>query len=182
MIHGKLCSGLFTGLFYLLVAAQFPATADPQDDFNVSAGTTKVFTLEIKVPKQTAAGLPVMAELSLRNETVNAVAYRTTGSLEEWGLTCQDSTGAPVDLTRFGRLKLLRRPGEEVRFSGKLVTRMLKPGEAINATVNISRLFDLSCPGIYQIRSQYIGPFILGLPPLTQPKTEAVTVLVTERQ
>ena len=116
-------------------------------------------------------------QVTLLNSTKDSIYYVPKSHLPaiKISLTRRDK---PVDLTKFGTIHFSE--GLIVRDKGQLPVE-LKPGQSVHTVLNLTRYYDLSIPGDYQMTAGWSGFIALFDKPIAiKTNPSDFSVVVTE--
>ena len=123
---------------------QLPQT-DPPNDMQITTETDKGCEVSVCSPKQSVAGDAIKVYIQVANKSGHSIYWLPTG-----GRVLQDinrevkQKGKEIPLTQFGETVT---PGELRRFR----TSVIKDGETFEVELNLSRLYDLTLSGDYDV-------------------------------
>ena len=139
MQTSKINSYLLSVLAVCGMAAWKPAIAEPQ--VTTPPAVAQGVTLHVEGPKKSyLGGEPVLLNVTLSNSNPKQILVVVGTPRYEFQL--QDDEGKGVSLTKFG-LRLER--------ANSLSYQPVQAGSKLAYTVNLTRLFDLSCSGKYTL-------------------------------
>jgi len=158
----------FASLFHLLALPAF-ATKEPEQTpaetapvqtvaMRESTGTLNDVTLRIRLPQKSSASAEqrLLIEISVENKSKKPVRYGITNGIRDWGLVVRDEdAGGLVPRTRYGQRHTPKNPDLEVG-STKYVSQLIAPGATMTLGLDLSRLYDLTMPGLYSVTAQHV--------------------------
>lgn len=105
--------------------------------------------LSVSLPGKYHTGEEVASTFSLKNNGKSDLFYGHTTDYNDFRVTIHDSQGKLVPFTRFGEEELSGTgEGQIVK---KYFVKKLAPGETLQHSYNLERLFDLTVAGKYKV-------------------------------
>ena len=143
--------GHLAGLLSLALAMAIPIdvgtmSGQPSATVTTASASDRGVELSVHYPAKASAGEAIKVWLVLANRSQTDVSYGHVSDYMDFAVQVIDVSGSRVGWTRFGQEKLINSP-----VADKLVTRLLRPGEELRFEFNLTRVFDLTVSGVYEM-------------------------------